>query len=116
MAGRIVRGMCMPRQVKSSRGRRGWAESDASGAVFYADEMVDDVRQGRVHKSEADVTPGFGTWHPQDVKQIPPYADPSPIPGARPISKGSTTLADLDISDQEMERATRTNTKPRRGY
>lgn len=63
---------------------RGWVTCDRSGGTFPAQEMVWDERGGRVHRSYADVTPGYGTMHPRDLPPPIYDADPKPIPNARP--------------------------------
>lgn len=110
-----LRGMCMPRHLSSQRGR-GWRECQASGFVRSADDVVDDVRQGAVAEEFADVTPGFGTFHPQDVRGSERYDDPSPIENARPITRTNLSKQDLQISDAEVLLALREGRAPRPGY
>lgn len=115
MPGRITKGST-PRHLKATKGKRGWAQSDASGQLFYADEMVDDVRQGRVHRTEADIMAGFGTYHPQDLKVLGELDDPHPIHKARPIDTHHQTKEELGYSDAEIEASVRQGRPPRRGY
>ena len=110
----IVRGMCLPKRVRATG--KGWRECAASGFVREADDVVEDVRQGLVAREFADITPGFGTYHPQDVRQDGPYDDPSPIELAQPISRYPISKADLNISDAEVERSVREGGPPRPGY
>lgn len=74
---------------------------DRSGAQVPASEITDDVRGGRVRMRSADRTPGFGTYHPQDVKDDLPSGDPTPIPNARPFEAQESLWAqgytDADI-------------------
>ena len=95
---------------------KGWVQSDASGFIREAGDMVEDVRQGTVTKEEADLTPGFGTYHPQDLKSLGILDDPKAVPGANPIDDQSLSLQDLGISDQEVELSIREDRPPRRGY
>lgn len=113
MAGRVIRGGCKPRHMKATG--RGWREDAASGFVRYADDVIDDVRQGPTAREFADITPGFGTHHPQDMKNLGKLDDPSPIPNGRPITE-PVYLSDLNISDQERLLATKEGRAPRNGY
>lgn len=113
MAGRALRGGCGPKRVKATGGKRGWAEDDASGFTVYADERVFDHRQGMVRKDLADTTPGFGTYHPQDVKSLGNLDDPNPIPNAKPLTEPDFERC---YSDAELQRATREGRRPRKGY
>lgn len=113
MAGRVVRGGCGPRRVRSTG--RGWRECAASGFIIAADDYIEDVRQGPVAPERADITPGFGTYHPQDVKVLGDLDDPSPIDNGRPPA-APRTFEELGISDQERLLALRENRPPRRGY
>lgn len=61
----------------------GSAIDDASGFLVKASDRVDDTRQGFASIDKADLTPGFGTHHPQDVKRLGHLDDPSPIENAR---------------------------------
>jgi hypothetical protein len=92
----------------------GIVECYASGFIGHPDDMTDDVRQGTVLDKFADKTPGFGTHHPQDVVQIGPLDDPTPV-GNGP-DKRNLTKQDLDISDQEVLASIREGRPPRRGY
>lgn len=114
MGGRkSVRGTT-PRRLRAKG--KGWAQSAASGFVREADKLVRDVRQGRVEKSKADITPGFGTYHPQDLKSLGVLDDPRPIQNARPLDNANYSKQDLGISDQEVELSIREDRPPRRGY
>ncbi len=113
MAGRIVRGGCKPRHMH--RTGRGWREDAATGFVRYADDYVQDVRQGFTAKEFADITPGFGTYHPQDLRALGDLDDPSAIDNAAPISTPKSKQ-DLNISDQEVLLSIREGRPPRNGY
>ena len=95
---------------------RGWVECEASGALRPAGELVHDVKQGRVRRRLADITPGFGTYHPQDIKSLGPLDDPKAILPASPQDKNNYSKQDLGISDQEIELSIREGRAPRRGY
>lgn len=87
---------------------------DASGFVRKVSDLVPDERQGTVAREFADATPGFGTKHPQDVVQLGPLNDPSPVTHGgldTPRSK-----QDLQISDREILASIREGRPPRPGY
>jgi hypothetical protein len=84
--------------------------------MCYADDRVKDVRLGTVKRGEEDSTPGFGTYHPQDLKRLGPMSDPTPIPDARPQPDTYPTKADLGFSDDEIKASIRQGRAPRRGY
>lgn len=91
--------------VPKGRGARYCA---ASGFLREAAGATEDVRQGVPDKDFADTTPGFGTHHPQDVKQIPPKEDPKAIRNARNDNNpGFTTAAELGFTDAEVREFTR---------
>lgn len=114
MPGRVIRGGCGPKHLKATG--RGWREDDASGFVRAADDYVEDVRQGDVDPKLADITPGFGTNHPQDRKDLGVLDDPSPIPNASTVTKTPLSLQDMNISDEEVALSIREGRSPRRGY
>lgn len=95
---------------------KGWVQCQASGFIREADDMMTDVRQGEVSREFADVTPGFGTYHPQDVRRLGSLNDPQPIPGARPEDRENLSIQDLGISDQEVRLSIREHRLPRKGY
>lgn len=81
---------------------KGWAICDRSGKQGLASDMVDDVRGGRVLRSEADFTPGFGTNHPQDFPRPRiDDPDPKPIPHARP-QPATQTLWERGFTDADV--------------
>jgi len=98
------------------RDGRGIKHCDASGFARPADHIVDDVRQGRVSKEFADVTPGFGTYHPQDRKNLGLLDDPQGIDEPRPDNGSNQALsaADLGYTDAEVEQSIRLGVPLRR--
>lgn len=115
MAGRKgVRGT-FPSRLKGNNGK-GVVECQASGFLRKASDMVHDVRQGLVAKEFADITPGFGTYHPQDLKVLGAMDDPKAVPNARPDDQNNYSKQDLGISDREIEASIREDRAPRRGY
>ena len=115
MAGRIKMGCGLPSKVRSRRGK-GWREDQASGFIRYAEDYVEDVRQGSVTKYFADITPGFGTHHPQDVVNLDMDGDPNGIPDAEPADTENLSKSDMRISDQEIEASIREGRAPRMGF
>lgn len=111
MAGRVMLRGCGPRHLKASG--KGWRQDDATGFVRRADDFIHDVRQGNVAREFADISPGFGTNHPQDFKDLGVLDDPSPIRDAAPLSEPQFFE---DVTDQERELALRENRPPRKGY
>lgn len=114
MAGRSLRGACFP--TGSTRSGDGMRECAASGFMRPARDVVDDIRQGPVSREYADITPGFGTHHPQDVKTLPAMDDPKPIRRARPSDPLNLSKQDLHISDAEVLASIREGRLPRPGY
>jgi hypothetical protein len=103
-----------PRHLK--RTGRGYKQCQASGFLRPTGQLTDDVRQGLVAKEFADITPGFGTWHPQDKLQLGVLDDPTPIPNARPQQTPELSKQDLLMSDQEIEASIREGRLPRAGF
>lgn len=116
MAGRSIRGMCIPRKMREAPRGTGVVECSASGFLAKPDEIVDDVRQGPTAEKYADLTPGFGTYHPQDVKSLPDLSDPTPIPEGRPPTKTHFTKQEMGMTDREIELSIREGRPPRPGY
>ena len=114
MAGRKGVRSTRPRQLRAKG--KGWVECEASGFLREVGDVRNDLRQGRVAKEFADVTPGFGTHHPQDVVSLGNLDDPKSVPGARPKDDRNLSKQDLGISDQEVELSIREDRPPRRGY
>ena len=93
---------------RARNGGRGARVCQASGFVRRAQDVVLDVRQGWVSKEFADLTPGFGTAHPQDRKRETPKSDPTPIP--RPNmdpNPGSLSARDMGYTDAQVREAIR---------
>ena len=103
----------VPRRLKVTG--RGWTEDESDGLLYHAEDMVDDVRQGRVHRKNADYTPGFGTRHPQDLVELGYLDDPQPIPDARPQDELNLSVQDLGITDEMMRDHVRNGTPLPRG-
>ncbi len=95
---------CYPRH--GPRNGKGARIDDASGFLRPADDVVEDVRQGLVSRDFADITPGFGTYHPQDLKRLGRLDDPSPIDRARPAQQ-EITAREMGYSDADVERSIR---------
>ena len=85
---------------------KGLVVCDRSGAQVPADQIVDDVRGGRVRKQDADFTPGFGTRHPQDQVDLPQTDDPRPIEHARPLP-APVSLWEQGYTDAQIRAAVR---------
>jgi hypothetical protein len=103
-----------PRHLGKPR-MRGLMVCDASGFVRHVDEAVEDVRQGTVAREFADITPGFGTHHPQDVVQLGVLDDPTPSEQGDHIEWEPKSKQDLGISDAEILASIREGRPPRRG-
>lgn len=89
---------------------RGGRIDDASGFLRPAKDVVVDRRQGLASKDFADLTPGFGTFHPQDVRRPPPASDPLPIFKARTDpNPGFLGPRELGYTDAEVREAIRQN-------
>jgi hypothetical protein len=86
---------------RSSDGR-GLAHCDRTGAVCDATDRVWDPRAGWVRTRDADITPGFGTWHPLDHVRLGPLNDPRPIKHARPRPVIEPSKQDLGITEAEI--------------
>ena len=115
MGGRIKMGCGLPSRVQSRRGK-GWREDDATGFIRYAEDYVDDVRQGDTAREFADITPGFGTHHPQDVVNLGTLDDPTTIDNASPQDNVNLSKQDMQISDQEIKLSIQENRAPRMGF
>jgi hypothetical protein len=64
----------------------------------------------------ADITPGFGTRHPQDVAAPRVGGDPSITRPVTPRETQFLTKQDLGISDAEIEASIREGRAPRPGH
>jgi hypothetical protein len=89
---------------------------EASGFLRPLGKEVNDIRQGLVSREFADITPGFGTKHPQDVVQLGEMNDTKPVPDARPEDKRNLSKQDLAMSDQEIRASIVEGRAPRIGY
>lgn len=115
MAGRRGNPGCYPRHLGKPTGK-GIKTCDASGFVRTTGRQIKDIRQGLVSKEFADVTPGFGTRHPQDNVRLGVLDDPYPIRNARPKDDQNLSKQDLAISDQEIAASIREGRLPRVGF
>jgi hypothetical protein len=108
----VARFRSYPRHLKVDA--RGYVTCDRSGFLRKPSQTIDD-EGSRVAREFADITPGFGTTHPQDVAQPEIGGDPTPIENARP-GQPPYTKQELGISDAEVLAAIREDRPPRRGY
>ena len=115
MAGHRGNPGCYPRHLGKPKGL-GNKECMATGFLRRTGQQVQDVRQGLVAHEFADITPGFGTHHPQDRVTLGVLDDPKPIPGAVPKNNQDRSKQDLAISDQEILASIREGRAPRTGY
>lgn len=111
MGGRVG-ARCYPKHLGKPR-MRGLMECDATGRVRHVDEHVRDIRQGDVARQYADITPGFGTRHPQDVVQLGVLDDPTPADNGRKLDERNLSKQDLGISDAEIEASIREGRPPK---
>ncbi len=91
---------------RAPRDGRGIRIDDATGFVRDAGDFVRDRRQGLTSADTADTTPGFGTFHPQDVRRTPPADDPKPI--YQPRSEGNPQAlspADMGYTDADVRKS-----------
>lgn len=102
-----------PRHLGKPDGR-GYVQCARSGFLRKPHQVRDDERGGQVATDYADYTPGFGTAHPQDRKQLDLGGDPSPVENARPPDR-PLSKQDLRISDAEILLAIQENRPPRPG-
>lgn len=113
MAGKKSVGRTYPKHLPKDG--RGVVQCDASGMLRPAGTLVDDVRQGRAAKEFADLTPGFGSFHPQDLVALGNLDDPTAIPNARP-EQVPLSKQDMGISDEEVRNSIKEDRPPRMGY
>lgn len=88
----------MTRKRKSSDGR-GLAVCDMTGQICDASDRVWDPRHGYVATRDADLSSGFGTWHPRDRIGLGRLDDPKPIHNARSADVIEPSKQDLGIAD-----------------
>ena len=99
-----------PRRLLPMEGE-GYVQCQRSGFLFHPQDMMDDFRGGRVAKKYADITPGFGTQHPQDVYAAELGGDPTSVEGATGINE-PLSKQDLAISDAEILASIREDRAP----
>lgn len=95
---------------------KGYITCAMSGFLRKPSEVMETYKGTIVADDKADITPRFGTRHPQDVNQAEVGSDPNPI---HPQSTADTTersKQDLGISDAEILAAIVENRPPRRGF
>lgn len=92
------------------RDGRGVRIDDASGFLRPADDYVRDVRQGLAAREHADLTAGFGTYHPQDLRRTPPTNDPKAIPRPR-VEQNPLALSprDMGYTDADVRKSIELN-------
>lgn len=104
-----------PLHLRRNKGK-GFFESEASGFLRPIGDRMEDVRQGQVGRDEADLTPGFGSSHPQDHVSLGVLDDPKPVEDARPDDKKNLSKSDLAMSDQEITASIKEGRAPRIGF
>ena len=93
---------------RAPRDGRGIRIDDATGFTRASDDYVSDRRQGLTSPATADMTPGFGTFHPQDVRRPPPVNDPKPVLHPRTeANPQALSPADLGYTDADVRTAVR---------
>jgi hypothetical protein len=90
------------RTGRKSRDGRGLAYCDMTGAVCDATDRVWQPGVGWVRTEDADITPGFGTWHPRDHIRLGRLNDPTPIVHPRPHPVLEPSKQDLGLTDAEI--------------
>lgn len=103
-----------PRKLGKPDGR-GYVVCERSGFLRKPHEVVTEFHGSRVAREFADITPGFGTQHPQEVNQAELGGDPTPIEDARPGGP-DLSLRELNISDAEVLASILEDRPPRRGF
>lgn len=91
---------------------KGYVQCERSGRLVKPCDIIEEHTGARVAREVADITPGFGTWHPQDVNAAEVGGDPTPIDNARPQTEDSR----CHYSDAEVLAAIKEDRPPRRGY
>lgn len=90
---------------------KGLIQCDRSGFLRKPSETMSEYTGSAVAREFADITPGFGTRHPQDVNQAETGGDPSPIPNANPIEE-PVYREDIRLTDAEWEQMIREGKTP----
>lgn len=94
--------------AKARNDGRGVRIDDATGFLRPAQDVVSDRRQGLTSRSTADLTPGFGTFHPQDLRRTPPADDPKPIAHPRTDANPlALSPRDMGYTDADVARSVR---------
>lgn len=80
----------------------GLRQCAASGFLRHEPEMMQDRRQGIVAPDFADITPKFGTYHPQDVVQLGVLDDPKPVIFGNSPQTAGLSMAEQGYSDADV--------------
>jgi len=102
-----------PKHIRSDG--QGYMQCARSGMLRKPSDMIKNDDGLMIAKDYADITPGFGTSHPQDSPAPEIGSDPTPVSDATGVT-AALTKEDLQISDQEIEASLRENRFPRRGF
>jgi hypothetical protein len=94
----------------------GYTQCDRSGFLRPANQVITEFNGATVSVEFADITPGFGTRHPQDVYQATVGGDPTPAVNVAGVDEMNLSKQDQGISDREIKRAIRENRPPRPGF
>lgn len=104
-----------PRHLKPAKGK-GYTQCERTGFLRHPDDIIEEWNGARVAIEEADITPGFGTRHPQDVWNADAGGDPTPTEITAGVDVHPQSKQDLKISDKEIRAAIVENRPPRPGY
>jgi len=94
---------------------RGYLQCARSGQLRKPKDMIRNHDGQMIAREFADITPGFGTLHPQDRNQAYTGGDPTTVENATGVTE-ELTKEDMSISDAEIEASIRENRAPRQGY
>jgi hypothetical protein len=102
-----------PRHLGKPDGR-GYVACARTGFLRKPGQLIEDNGHW-VARDHADITPGFGTRHPQDVNQAEIGGDPTPLERVQPPPP-ALSKRELGISDAEIMAAIRESRPPRPGF
>lgn len=94
----------------------GYTQCERSGFLRKASDLMKEDKGATVAEEFADKTPGFGTWHPQDVNQAEVGSDPTPIDNSTGVDMVNASKADMGITDAEVLLAIQEDRPPRPGF
>lgn len=80
----------------------GLRQCAATSFLRHEPEMMQDFRQGIVAPDFADITPGFETYHPQDVVQLGALDDPKPVVFGNSPDPTTLSMADRGWTDADV--------------